>query len=120
MRRWLAVLLTSFIPLCGCGSFFVGFAWNPSGTTSITGTVTIVSVQVLNRPPDTIVFTAVTLTNPGTTVTVTFCENQQDLFPLNMVIRVNFTNGSTCSTLTSVVVIGSNLSQVNFLSLVLI
>jgi hypothetical protein len=65
-----------------------------------------VSVQVLDGPSATTLFTAVTVINVGTSVTVNFCGNQQNLFPLNTVVRADFTSGSTCSTVVSVVVIG--------------
>ena len=96
----LAVLL-----FCGCGATFVGFVSNPGGFRTVTGTVTIVSIGVVddghgNMTP----FTAVTFTQGATSAVVNFCGDQRSLFPIGKSVRADFTDGIFCSTLHTVTV----------------
>jgi hypothetical protein len=52
-----------------------------------------------------VTFTAVTLVNPGTGVTVNFCGDQRSRFPMNNLVRADLNKGAFCSSLVAVVVI---------------
>ena len=102
-RLVLVVLLLLAVPLAGCGAYFVGFTFNPYGTQSVSGTVSAVSLGFVHDPSGTTEFTAVTFANPGSTVTVNFCGDQRNLFPIDQKVQADFTTGIRCSTLIRVV-----------------
>jgi hypothetical protein len=91
----------------GCGAYFVGFVSNPGANSSITGTVTIITVQFLQTVSSTTVITAVTFVNQGSSATMNFCGDQQALFNVNQPVTATFSNGFNCSTLITVTVIGN-------------
>src|SRR5437868_1567717 len=111
MKRWCVVILLCCLSLGGCGSFFVGFVSNPGGTSSVSGTVTIVNIQFFHDLSRTTLMTAVTFVNVGTSVTIKFCGDQRNLFTVNQVVQVNFTSGFSCSTVLAVVIIGNHAGQ---------
>jgi hypothetical protein len=93
--------------LTGCGTIFVGFVSNPQiPSSSLSGRVTAVvlgSVNDLHGNPLTI--TIVTLTNGGLASTPNFCGDQSALFPINNVVRADFTQETQCLSLVKVVII---------------
>jgi hypothetical protein len=97
------VLLSLAIPLTGCGAYFVGFTFNPYGTQSVSGTVSAAGLGFVHDPSGTTEFTSVTFVNPGSAVTVNFCGDQRNLFPLNQKVQADFTTGTRCATLIRVV-----------------
>lgn len=101
----LGLMFVLVVGLSGCGAVFVGFVSNPGVVpSSINGTVTIVSLGFSVDGNGTMAnVTEVTLVNLGTANTVAFCGDQRTLFPINQSIKVEFTNGTLCSTLVSVV-----------------
>ena len=104
MMRSLLVLLLCF-PLASCGSFFVGFVSNPGGATTVNGTVSVVFFGSSEDPASPTASTAVTFINPGSAVTISFCGDQRNLFPMNHNVRADFTSGISCSVLIKVAVI---------------
>jgi len=104
-RLALLMIVGFYLLLTGCGSFFVGFISNPGGATSVSGTITVVSLGVLHDPSGTTAFTAVTFINTGTAVTINFCGDQRNLFPMNENVRVDFNTRFNCSVLVQVVII---------------
>jgi hypothetical protein len=69
----------------------------------ITGSVSIVQLQYLHDGTGaTIMFTAVTLINAGSALTVNFCGDQRAQFPINQLVRATYNTGTFCSTLTAV------------------
>jgi hypothetical protein len=104
MRLLLALVVICCLVLGGCSSFFFGFVSNPGGTTSINGTVIVVSLgYVKDSSGLTTMITAVTFTNSATQATINFCGDQRGKFPRNQLVRADFTTGFVCSTLIAVV-----------------
>jgi hypothetical protein len=99
------VVVGSWLLLSGCGSFFVGFVSNPGGATTISGTVTTVNLGFVHDPSGTTASTAVTFINVGSAVTINFCGDQRNLFPINANIQVDFNSGVSCSVVVRVVII---------------
>ena len=105
-RLGTVALLTSCFLLASCGGpYFVGFVSNPGGSSSVSGTVSDVSSGFYSdgnasMNPSTLV----TFTASNTEVTINFCGDQRQSFPLNKEVRVQFKAGIACSVLMSVVV----------------
>lgn len=99
--------LLVWLLLTGCGNIFVGFISNPQiHSSSLSGTVTAAvlgSVNDLHGNPLTI--TVVTLTNGGLASNPDFCGDQRALFPINSVVRADFTQETQCLSLVKVVII---------------
>ena len=99
----LGVTLVLIFMLAGCGAVFVGFVSNPGFPSSVSGTVTVVHLGFVDDGQGTITnVTMVTLVDLGFVKTITFCGDQQTLFPINQTLRAEFTSGTLCSTLVSV------------------
>jgi hypothetical protein len=106
-RLRIIVVCVGCIASVGCGgSFFVGFVSNPTGSTSVTGTVTAVSSGFTSGPTGTTSLTIVTFVNSGTSITLYFCGDQHALLPINQTVRAEYTAGIACALLTRVVVMG--------------
>jgi len=99
----LAVCMT--VTLTGCGGvFFVGGAVNP-GTSSVTGMVSIVQVSaVIGDQGTTVQVTFVTFQRDGVSSTIGFCGDERDRFPMQQVVRANFTPGQTCASIVTIVI----------------
>ena len=120
MARLLRIFpLMLSVLLSGCGQVFVGFVWNPNGTTGhISGTVISVQLGFIDdRHGTSATFTAVTLVNGGVSTTMNFCGDQRSLFPMNQFVSVDFHNGPYCSTLTAVSLQNLALITLSFLRL---
>ncbi len=94
MRVLLTLLL---IPLLACHTvFFVGT--DTGGHVAFaSGTVTVVRLTVVSGPGGTNVnVTIVTLLTNGFSNTLTFCNTQSSLFPMNAFVQVNFTPAQPC------------------------
>jgi hypothetical protein len=101
MKRVLVVLL---VGLMGCGG--VTFQSNTLGTSpiSVSGFVTFVQFTAISDGNGTMVnVTVVTLVQTGVPQTFTFCGSQNDVFPLNQNMRVNFMPATTCGNIVAVV-----------------
>lgn len=100
----LGLILVLIFMLTGCGAVFVGFVSNPGGVpSSVSGTVTIVHLGFVDDGQGTVAnVTIVTLVDLGLARTISFCGDQQTLFPINQTLRAEFTSGTLCSTLVSV------------------
>ncbi len=105
MRLRLLPLIVLLV-LAGCGQINVSFVSNPGFPASVTGTIIAVHVQSTSGPNGALsTFTAVTIQSANTTNTFNFCGNQQNQFPVNQQVRVDFNSGVSCATLISVVVL---------------
>ena len=100
----LGLILVFIFMLTGCGAVFVGFVSNPGGVpSSVSGTVTIVHLGFVDDGQGTVAnVTIVTLVDLGLARTISFCGDQQNLFPINQTLRAEFTSGTLCATLVSV------------------
>lgn len=98
-------LMALCLLLTGCGQIFVGFVSNPGNPTSVSGIVLTVQIESAKDVSGVaLTVTAVTLNNnAGVTSTFSFCGDQRSRFPINQQVRVDFTSGSSCSTLNGVV-----------------
>jgi len=107
-RKLLALhlLLATFF-LAGCGAFSVGFISNPQlPPSSLTGKVASVTPGSVNDSfGNPVPVTAVALVNAGLSSTLILCGNQANLFLLNSLVQINFTSGTPCLVLVSVVVL---------------
>src|SRR5258705_12547101 len=100
----LGLMFVLVVGLSGCGAVFVGFVSNPGVVpSSINGTVTIVSLGFSADGGTIVNVPQVTLVNLGIANTMAFCGDQRTLFPINQSLKVEFTNGTLCSTLVRVV-----------------
>ena len=107
MRQRLVALSLSMAVLAGCGGLAVSFVSNQLPPGSATGTVVALSLTSgTDRFGTPVTITALTLINAGVSTTLNFCGNQESQFTINSVVRVNFTTGSPCWILNSVVVLG--------------
>jgi hypothetical protein len=94
----LPVLLLALSQLLACGQVFFGTVSKPDGAMSVTGTVSIVQLTVIDDNGGTsVTVTAVTLINAGNATTFNFCGDQRIQFPVHQFVRAHFTPGSTCS-----------------------
>ena len=106
MKPVLSLLLVTcmIVSLTGCGNvFFVGGALNP-GTSSISGLVSVVQVSaVIGDRGTTVQVTFVTFQRAGVPSTIGFCGDQRDRFPVQQLVRANFTPGQTCASIVTIV-----------------
>jgi hypothetical protein len=63
-----------------------------------------VSNGIIADPSGITQYTAVTFMNAGSEITINFCGDQQQLFPINAAVRADYTAGIFCSVLVRVVV----------------
>ncbi len=107
MKLSLSLLLAvgMMVTLTGCGGvFFVGGAFNP-GTSSIIGVVSVVQVSaVIGDGGTTVQVTFVTFQRDGVPSTIGFCGDERDRFPMQQVVRANFTPGQTCASIVTIVI----------------
>lgn len=99
-----SVLVLFCTLLCGCGTVSVSAFFNPgaAGTSTASGTVSIVQLTFANDGKgNSITVTVVTLLQRHDAQDLTFCGSQVGQFPINSFITVNYTPGITCSTLNS-------------------
>jgi hypothetical protein len=88
----------------GCGNVF--FRGDIQTGSTIQGSVSVVELgNILNGIGETIQVTFVTFLENGTSSTLTFCDDQTTLFPLDQTVRVNFNPGQPCSTIIVVVIV---------------
>ena len=102
-RLFLCLALLVSLLLAGCeGVVQIQGAVNlPASTTS--GTVSIVQVSAVSGGNGTSVqVTVVTLLQPGTAQTTTFCGSQVGQFPMDTFVTATFNQGPTCASLVSV------------------
>jgi uncharacterized protein YceK len=101
------IFLACFM-LAGCGSIFIGFSSNQGIPSTVAGNVvssTLVSINDHTGRPLTV--TRVTLSNGGLANSFTFCGDQKARFPLGATVKVEFTSGIDCLSITDVVVLSS-------------
>jgi len=83
-----------------CGDIFVGGALN-SGTQTVAGAVSIVQVSATSGGTS---ITVVTLMQSGAADTLTFCGDQRRRFPVDQVVRVTFSAGSSCDSVIAILI----------------
>ena len=105
MKRLLVLLVLASLTLAGCGgTVVVRGALNPGGTVTTSGTVSIVHLSFTSDSQgNTVQVTVVTLLQPGTAQTLTFCGSQVAQFPMDITVSAKFVPGDSCATLVSVV-----------------
>jgi len=100
----IALLTCALLESCG-GIYFVGFVSNPGGATKVVGVVSAVTLGFVSDPTGVITpLTAVTLTDAGTAITIKFCGDQKQWFPINQRIRAEYIAGVFCNVLQDAVV----------------
>jgi hypothetical protein len=107
VKRLLSVLLVVFLVVvcAGCGNIFIRGAVQP-GFSTISGSVSIVQLStVIGGGGTTVQVTFVTLLLNGTSSTIGFCGDQRAQFPIDHMVRTNFTLGETCDSIIVVVII---------------
>jgi hypothetical protein len=94
-------LFANCVLLVNCGGFyFVGFVSNPAGSTSVIGIVTAVNSGFVSAPTGLITpVTVVRFVNEDSAITVNFCGDQQQWFPVDKTVRAEYTAGILCSVL---------------------
>ncbi len=101
MQRLLSVLLVfAVMSSISCGDIFVGGALN-SGTKTVAGAVSIVQVSATSGGTS---ITIVTLMQSGAADTLTFCGDQRRRFPIDQVVRVTFSPGSSCDSVIAILI----------------
>ena len=101
-------ILLALLLMSGCGGVvFVGFVSNPHvPSTSVTGRIDVVALASVNDfHGNPLIITTVTLFNNGLQSTLGFCGDQRGHFPLNTVVRVDFTQEINCLFLVNVVIL---------------
>ena len=109
MKRLLSVLLVvCLVVVCGsCGNVFIRGSLQP-GFSTISGSVSIVQLStVIGGGGTTVQVTFVTFLLNGTssTSTIGFCGDQRGQFPIDQMVRTDFTLGQTCDSIIVVVII---------------
>jgi hypothetical protein len=105
MRLLLVPLIALSLLLAACGQVFVGFVSNPGNPMRVSGTVSMVQFEFINDGHGTVInFTAVTFINAGTATTINFCSDQRSGFPIGRSAQADFTTGTFCSALISIVI----------------
>jgi len=107
VKRLLSVLLAvCLVVVCGgCGDIFIRGALQP-GFSTISGSVSIVQLStVMGGDGTTVQVTFVTFLLNGTSSMIGFCGDQRGQFPIDQMVRTNFTLGQTCDSIIVVVII---------------
>jgi hypothetical protein len=108
MRRvlWLSLLLTTVL-LTGCGQVFFNFTSNPQiPSSSTSGSIIAVVLRFTNDlNGNQVTLTTVTFLNNGFSSTFNFCGDQRQRFPIDQVVRADFTPGNVCENLVIVVLL---------------
>jgi hypothetical protein len=105
MKSMISVLVLFCILLPGCGAVSVNgsFDAGAAGTSTVSGTVSLVRLTFANDGKgNSITVTVVTLLQRHDAQDLTFCGTQVSQFPINAFVTVNYTSGVTCSTVNSV------------------
>jgi hypothetical protein len=88
----------------GCGNVFIGGAINP-GSSSVSGMVSIVQLSaVIGDAGSTVEVTFVTFQQEGASSTIGFCGDERARFPMQQVVRANFTPGQICASIVTIVI----------------
>lgn len=108
MKRLLSLCLAAglIVILAGCGNVFVRGALPPAGLSSVSGSVSVVQLSaVIGENGTTVQVTFVTLLQSGTSSTIGFCGDRRSQFPMQQMIRADFTSGQPCSSLVTIAII---------------
>jgi len=83
---------------CGGGTFFVSTGGNGVSFLSVSGTVSIVQLTLVNDGQ----VTVVTVLNDGTAQTLNFCGNVVQQFPSGAFVTITFVQNGSCNNLVGV------------------
>jgi hypothetical protein len=99
-------LVVCLVVVCSdCGNIFVRGALQP-GFSTIRGSVSMVQPSTLvSGGGTTVQVTFVTFLQNGASSTVGFCGDQSDQFPIDQMVRTDFTLGQPCNSIIVVVII---------------
>jgi hypothetical protein len=106
LKRLLSALLAvSLVMVCaGCGNIFVRGSFQP-GASSVSGFVSIVQLStVIGENGTTLQVTFVSFLQNGTSSTIAFCGDQRDRFPLDQMVRTEFSPGQSCANIILIVI----------------
>ena len=106
MRRLVFFLaLWLLLTLPGCGNIFILGAL-PANSSTVSGSVGVVQLSaVIGQNGTTVQVTFVTFLQSGISSTVGFCGDQRSRFPMQQVIRAEFTPGTPCNSIITIVII---------------
>jgi hypothetical protein len=90
--------LLSGVVSCGGGTFFISSNDHGVSFFTVSGTVSIVQVIIINGGQ----VTVVTLLNPGAAQTFNFCGNVAGQFPFGTSVTITFTQNGRCNTVLQV------------------
>jgi hypothetical protein len=99
-RLLVFLVVAGLVTTVSCGDIFVRGAIN-AGTQSASGMVSIVQFSAATGSGVSI--TIITLTGNSMASTFRFCGDQRTFFPVDQQVRVNFTPGSPCASVVTVV-----------------
>ena len=106
MRRlvfFLALFLLLILP--GCGNIFIRGAL-PASSSTVNGSVSVVQLSaVIGENGTTVQVTFVTFMQSGISSTVGFCGDQRSRFPMQQIVRAEFTPGTPCNSIVTIVII---------------
>jgi len=102
VKRLLSILLVFVVLMLSssCGDVFIRVALN-SGTETAAGIVSIVQFSSTDGGTS---ITVVTLMQSAAAKTLTFCGDQRTRFPMDQVVQVTFTPGSSCGSVIVIVI----------------
>ncbi len=106
MKNLLIALLSSslFLTCSGCGNVFFRGALGGGNVVTTTGFVSVVEFTTVFGNGTSTQGTVVTFLFNGTSSTLTFCGDQRSQFPMNQLVRANFTPSQPCDNLLLVVI----------------
>jgi hypothetical protein len=109
MKRLVFFLVLSILclvlALAGCGNIFIRGAL-PATSSTVSGSVSVVQLSaVIGENGTTVQVTFVTLLQSGVSSTVGFCGDQRSQFPMQQIIRAEFTQGTPCDSIITIVII---------------
>ena len=99
------LILCLVLALAGCGNIFIRGAL-PATPSTVSGSVSVVQLgAVIGENGTTVQVTFVTFLQSGVSSTVGFCGDQRSQFPMQQIIRAEFTPGTPCDSIITIVII---------------
>jgi hypothetical protein len=88
----------------GCGNVFIQGSFQP-GPSTVSGLVSIVQLStVVGGNGTTVQVTFVTFLQNGASSTIGFCGDQRSQFPINQMVRTDFSPGQSCASVIVIVI----------------
>jgi hypothetical protein len=107
LKRLLSFLLATCLAttLTACGNVFIRGALPAAGFSSVSGSVSVVQLSaVIGENGTTVQVTFVTFLQAGTSSTIGFCGDKRSQFPMQQIVRADFTPGQTCASVVAIVI----------------